>query len=102
VGWRATKHENIQLSSPQELLSPCNLQLITSFVFNRRIVCDLFAQIHEHSHAELARSLMLEGILYPFDTSASPTTERYTTAEGFYTQGEHLFFFFFFFRLISY
>lgn len=103
VGWRATKHEKIQTSTQQELLSPCNLQLITSFVFIQRTVWDLFAQIHEHSNAELAHSLMLEEILYSFDISPSPTTERFATAEGFYSQGEHLFYFFSFFsHFISY
>lgn len=38
-------------SSQQELLSPYNLQLITSFVFIQRTVWDLFAQMHEHSNA---------------------------------------------------
>lgn len=90
VGWRATKHKKIQLTSQQALLSPYNLQLITSFVFIQRTVCDLFAQMHEHSNAELAHSLMLEEVLYPFDISSSPITERFTIAEGFYSQGEYI------------
>lgn len=51
--------------------------------------------MHEHSNAELAHSLMLKEILYHFDVSPSPITERFTSADGFYSQGEHLFFFFF-------
>lgn len=97
MGWRATKHEKIQLSSQQELLSPCNLQLISSFVFNQRIMCDLFVQMHKHSNAELVQSLMLEETLYHFDISPSPTTERFATAVRLYSQGEHLFTSFFFF-----
>lgn len=58
-------------------------------------MCDLFAQMHAHSNTELIHSLMLEEILYPFDISPSPATERFTTAEGFYSRGEHLFIFIF-------
>lgn len=96
VGWRATRSDKIQLSSQQELLSPCNLQLITSFVFIQRTVCDVFAQMHEHSNAGLAHSLMLEENLYPFDISPAPTTERFTTAEEFYSRGGTPFHFYFF------
>lgn len=69
VGWGGTRSENIQLSSQQESPSLCNLQLIASFVFSQRTVCDVFAQMHEHSKAELAHSLMLEEILCPFSLS---------------------------------
>lgn len=69
VGWGGTRSENIQLSSQQELPPLCNLQLIASFVFSQRTVCDVFAQMHEHSKAELAHSLMLEEILCPFSLS---------------------------------
>lgn len=96
-GWRATKHEKIQPSSQQELLSIRNLQLITSFVFIQRTVCDLFAQMHKHSNAEIAHSL-LGSLLYPFDISPTPTTQRFTTAEGFYFKGDTFSFFFFFFN----
>lgn len=60
--------------------------------------------MHEHSNAELAHSLMLEEILYHFDISPSPITERFTSADRFYSQGEHLFFFFFplYFLLTTY
>lgn len=101
MGWGSTRSENIQLNSQQELPSPYNLQLIASFVFSQRTVCDVFAQMHEHSKAELAHSLMLEEILCPFDITVSLNHREFYNCRGFYSEQERggktfLFLFFFF------
>lgn len=54
----------------------------------------VFSQMHEHSDAELAHSLMLEEVFYPFDISSSPVTERFPISEGFYSQRDCISFLF--------